>query len=88
VARPGVQAAEALAYAHAEGVTHRDVKPANLLVNSQGRLWVTDFGLARFHGEAGQQRPATRRGLAIQGGRCTGETEFLLPEITSVTEHL
>jgi serine/threonine protein kinase len=50
VARLGVQAAEALEHAHGLGVLHRDVKPANLLVDAHGHLWVTDFGLARFQG--------------------------------------
>jgi serine/threonine protein kinase len=53
VAQLGIQAAEALAYAHSEGVIHRDIKPANLLLDAQGRLWITDFGLALFHGDAG-----------------------------------
>ena len=45
-----MQAAEALFHAHALGVLHRDVKPANLLVDKGWHLWVTDFGLARFGG--------------------------------------
>jgi serine/threonine protein kinase len=40
--------AEALHHAHQNGVTHRDIKPSNLLLSSDGRLSVTDFGLARM----------------------------------------
>jgi serine/threonine protein kinase len=47
VADWGLQAAEALAHAHARGVIHRDIKPSNLILDPEGRIWLTDFGLAK-----------------------------------------
>jgi tetratricopeptide (TPR) repeat protein len=51
VASLAMQAADALVHAHRHGVVHRDVKPANLLVDAQGNLWMTDFGLARVQSD-------------------------------------
>jgi serine/threonine protein kinase len=47
VARIGWQAADALSYAHSQGVLHRDIKPANLLLGGDGSVWLADFGLAK-----------------------------------------
>jgi serine/threonine protein kinase len=47
IAGLGLQAAEALAHAHARGVIHRDIKPSNLILDHDGCLWLTDFGLAK-----------------------------------------
>lgn len=46
------EVANALDYAHSQGVLHRDMKPSNILVDSNGRPYITDFGLARI-AEAG-----------------------------------
>jgi serine/threonine protein kinase len=70
VAGLGVQAAEALEYAHQMGVVHRDVKPGNLLLDGRGHLWVTDFGLARFAEAPGTTAP----------GDLVGTLRYMSPE--------
>ena len=45
------QVCAALAYAHARGVVHRDIKPDNILIDADGRVKVADFGIARLSGD-------------------------------------
>ena len=55
--RVGLQAAAGLDYAHRRGLIHRDIKPANLLFDSEARLRIADFGLARALAEASWTEP-------------------------------
>jgi len=61
---------DGLAHAHERGVTHRDVKPANILIDRDGRGRLTDFGIARIQGEAG---------LTMTGG-LVGTVSYMAPE--------
>jgi serine/threonine-protein kinase len=70
VARIGVQVCDALHYAHGQGIVHRDVKPSNLLLDLQGTVWVTDFGLAK----AADEEDLTHTGDVL------GTLRYMAPE--------
>jgi serine/threonine protein kinase len=68
-----LQAARGLAYAHGQGVVHRDLKPCNLLRTPEGVVKLTDLGLARFY-SGNDAKDLTMRGA------CLGTPEFMAPE--------
>jgi len=70
VATTGRQVAEALHYAHSHHTLHRDIKPANLLLDSQGVVWITDFGLAK----------AMDQDHVTQTGTMAGTLPYMAPE--------
>ncbi|MFD9891460.1 serine/threonine-protein kinase [Amycolatopsis sp. NPDC059027] len=70
VAAIGGQVLDALVAAHAAGIAHRDVKPANIMVSADGRVKLTDFGIA----QSGMDQRVTATGAVI------GSPAYLAPE--------
>ena len=66
------QVADALAAAHARGLVHRDVKPSNVLVQLDGRVKVTDFGIAKAADQSAEELTRT--------GSVMGTAKYLAPE--------
>jgi serine/threonine protein kinase len=73
-----LQAARGLAYAHAQNIIHRDVKPANLLLDASEVVKVADLGLARLSDSMAQ--PAEKSGSITQAGSVVGTVDFMPPE--------
>ena len=65
-----IQICDALHYAHQQGVVHRDIKPSNLMVTSDGRIKLTDFGIARVLDRTALTAP----------GRTLGTAAYMAPE--------
>jgi serine/threonine-protein kinase len=65
---------DALEFAHEAGVVHRDVKPANVMVDAAGRIKLTDFGVARINDPDADLGEATRAGAMI------GTPAYMSPE--------
>ena len=68
--RIGAEVAKALHCAHECGIVHRDIKPSNLMLDEAGKVWVTDFGLARCQND---------RSLTLSGD-LVGTMRYMSPE--------
>ncbi|HEY3993817.1 MAG TPA: protein kinase [Ktedonobacteraceae bacterium] len=67
--------ADALDYIHAQGIVHRDIKASNVLLNEEGRCYLTDFGIARITSDATQLTTT---------GNVLGTVDYVAPELFEV----
>ena len=68
----GVQIAETLEYAHQKGVIHRDIKPSNIIVQPDGQIKITDFGIAHIED--------SNASIQTQAGETMGTPSYMSPE--------
>ena len=77
----GIQATQALRAAHAAEIMHNDIKPGNILLDAEGRVWVSDFGLSQPLAAVDPNRPVTK--IAGSSGRdrsVAGTLKYMAPE--------
>lgn len=77
-----LQISKGLVYAHKNDVIHRDMKPANVLIDREGRALIADFGIAKLIGQAGRGSPGATAALVL------GTPEYMSPEQKTGTADL
>lgn len=78
------QAAKGLKFAHANGVIHRDIKPGNLILDSDGVLKIVDMGLAKIHSKENDETLSMLTGNAA----IMGTVDFMSPEQSLSTKNV
>ena len=79
-----IQAAKGLKFAHANGVIHRDIKPGNLILDSDGVLKIVDMGLAKIHSKENDETLSMLTGNAA----IMGTVDFMSPEQSLSTKNV
>lgn len=76
----GIQAAEALAEAHARGVIHRDIKPQNVIITPRGQVKILDFGLAKILRDENARHTGDVDSRLTETGEVVGTVGYMSPE--------
>jgi serine/threonine protein kinase len=78
----GIQIADALDEAHRKGITHRDMKPSNIVITTRNQAKVLDFGLAKMTAQAAESSSVNRvlTQLKTNPGSVMGTVQFMSPE--------
>ena len=79
--RVGIAVADAFAHAHKHGVIHRDLKSANVMMTTDGRIKVMDFGLARVVARPDSATQTVENENLTRAGAIVGTTHYLPPEV-------
>src|SRR5438045_1951943 len=77
IVQVGLQIADALDEAHSNGIVHRDIKSANIMLDGRGRVKVLDFGLAKMAQDYGSEAPTA---VKTQSGIVMGTAAYMSPE--------